>query len=90
MNAAQPSNQNTQVEARQQPLPLGAQGSPQQLSQSGIGLPKDMNMGQAQGQSGRQYYPYQNQYQMGSQGYNYYPYSGGGSQYGQCKYTNFN
>jgi hypothetical protein len=60
-----------------------------------------MNLGQmqGQGQAGRQNYPYQNQYQMGSQGLNYYPYTGvgagsqygGGSQYGagQCKYKNF-
>ncbi len=76
LNAAQPANQNSQVEARQQPLPQNAQGQQQQISQSGVGVPKDMNLGQ--GQPGRQYNPYQSQYGIGSQG----QYGIGAGQYG--------
>ena len=98
LNAPQPANQNSQVEARQQPLSQNPQGQQQQISQSGVGAPKDMNLGQ--GQPGRQYNPYQSQYGMGSQGQYgigsqgqygigsqgqpYYPYSG--SQYGAGQY----
>ena len=61
----------------------------QQFSQSGIGIPKDMNP--AQGQGSRQYYPYQNQYGMGSQGSYNNPYGGMGGQYGSgsCKKKSF-
>ncbi|CAF3322548.1 unnamed protein product [Rotaria sp. Silwood1] len=67
--AQQPSNQNSQVEARQQPL-----GSNLQMNPGGMGLSKDSNLGQ--NQAGRQYYPGQGSYGYGSQGYNYNP-SGG-------------
>lgn len=99
LNSAQPANRNSQVDARQ--LPFSSQGLQQQqqpqMSQGGMGIPNSANAGQNQG--GRQYYPYQNQYGMGSQGsqgsfYNPYgggsQYGGGGSQYGygQCKHKN--
>lgn len=87
LNSAQPANRNSQVDARQLPLNnLNSQGfqqqqpQQQQFSQSGIGIPKDV--GSVQNQGSRQYYPYQSQYGMGSQGSYYNPYGGMGSQYG--------
>lgn len=86
MNSAQPQNRNSQADARQLPLNQGLQQQQPQMSQSGIGIPNNANLGQNQGS--RQYYPNQNQYGMGSQGSFYNPY--GGSQYGsgQCKHRN--
>jgi hypothetical protein len=63
LNSGQAANPNPQTDARQ--LPLNLQGQQQQqrqqqpqqqFSQGGIGMQKDMNVGQNQG--GRQYYPY--------------------------------
>ncbi|UJR33942.1 hypothetical protein I4U23_021360 [Adineta vaga] len=88
VNPNVPSNtMNAGTDARQQQLPpnaqiLNAQGQ-QQLTQGGIGVPRDVNL--AQGQAGRQYYPNQNQqYNYGSQGagYNAYGNTGYGNQYG--------
>ncbi|CAF1084251.1 unnamed protein product [Adineta ricciae] len=100
--SANPNTINAATDARQQPMPpnpqiLNVQGQPQlnqqqqQLTQGGIGIPRDANG--PQNQVGRQYYPYQNQqYNYGSQGSIYNPYgnSGGyGSQYGSSQYGQY-
>lgn len=89
LNAGQQPNPNSQVSARQQSLSANLQGQfplqqqqPQQFGQSGVGLSKDMNVGQ--NQAGRQYYGYPNQFGSGS---NYYPY--GGNQYGAGQYPQY-
>ena len=93
LNSAQPANRNSQVDARQ--LPFNNQGLQQQqqqqsqMSQGGMGVLNNPNAGQNQG--GRQFYPNQNQYGMGSQGSQgsfYNPYGGSQYGYGQCKHQN--